>query len=153
MPLITASFFIVGRFGWNEKVWKKKMWLFHKLPCMKDFISQILNIRHMLASLFPAIACFDLGYPEYGRGSVFIPLPLWDGWWSFGLPSSSPCWTGGHNERWEQPFLAFKQILIMSQVLRLKFVSWACKYKLRIRAQRVLFEVWPTWNYSLLISV
>lgn len=29
----------------------------------------------MLASPFPAIACFDLGYPEYGRGSVFIPFP------------------------------------------------------------------------------
>lgn len=43
---------------------------------MKDFISQILNIRHMLASPFPAIACVDLGYPEYEVDQFSFPSPV-----------------------------------------------------------------------------
>lgn len=109
---------------------------------------QVTNIENKarvgfsFASPLPVVWLFDLVQPEYVEGHRFSPpSPLRDGWGRFWLLPFSRYWTGGHTERLEKSLLAFKQILIIFEVFSLKFVSRVCKYKFRIRPQRVLLEV------------
>lgn len=122
-----------------------------KCDYLENYLAwKISNHRYLKWSICLLLIClpitcsvvFRLGTPKHVEGHRFLSLsPLRDGWWGFWLPSFSLYWTGGHTERLETPLLAFKQVLIISEVLRSKFVSRVCKYKFRIRPQRVLLEV------------